>query len=202
MKQAIEDQRKHLLREEIIRRDKWKAQTQLQRDITPGPGAYETKSTLSQAGGQMAGKVPTEWDFLVRRAKESPGPGHYNVNNSSLSQAYGLMSEFTTMTDIDWKIKNARAVPGPGHYQPKPVGKAFSASFGTYKPKSFVDLAVAKGRDTPAPGYSQAKVVPNRRKKLRDIQSQLSVNRESVLFAAKMRQEMGDTQRRAVTSYT
>jgi hypothetical protein len=202
MRRAIEDQRKHLLREEAIRRDRWRSRTRLQRDITPGPGAYEIKSTLNPRGGSMARRVPTEWDTIARHAAESPGPGHYDAARSSLSDRNGTISEFTPMTDIDWKIKNAAAVPGPGHYEPRPVGKTFSASFGAYVPKHFVDIAAAKGRSTPAPGYSAGPVVPARRKKLRHIQKELSVDREAVLFAAKMRQEVDGARRRAQTSYS
>lgn len=186
MKHAIEEQRKHLIRDETIRRDHWKSETALERAITPGPGAYNLGSTLDPKGGTMARRVPDEFDILERKAGLTPGPGQYTVNKSTLNKSYGTISQHNIKTELDWKLYHAQSIPGPGAYKPKPVSTNFSASFGTYKPKHEIDKIMDKARFTPAPGYAQKSNVPKMKKKLNALQKEFKVGVDAVLFAAKL----------------
>lgn len=198
MKFAIGERRKQLLREEKIRRDKWRAAISLERTITPGPGEYSLPSTLASSGGTFnMSKPKTEMDWVRHRAKELPAPGDYHDDEtfSSLNKAGGSWSKYKPKSDVEIAMDRARAQPGPGEYQPKFYPDTTSATFGDAEPLSEIDRVILNASRNPAPGEHQKDNVPKVPKKLNQLQRQFGVSTKALQFAARMKRKL--TRRRS-----
>ena len=156
IRKAFDKERQDMQRIENIRRDEWKLQNPLQRNITPGPANYNNKSSLSKTGGSWSyHKAKSDIEWIEKRSSEIPGPGKYNVP-TGLNQKGGAWSKFTPKTDVELAILRAAKIPGPGEY-----GNCdYSAStagvkFNEYKPKSELDWIIFRANEIPAPGHSQ-----------------------------------------------
>lgn len=192
MKEAINEKRRDLLREEQIRRDEWKHKTEVERSITPGPGAYSVPSTLKKSGGAWGKFKPkTDLDIIIARARSMPAPGEYGVGTgTTLNLSGGSWSKYKPKSDVEWAMERAAKTPGPGAYKPKPIKRGGTASFGNFTPKSELDLVILRASESPAPGQYQPVNVPKRKKKLHELQREFKVSNKAVMFAAKLRSRM------------
>lgn len=100
-------------------------------------------------------KSSIEW--LEYRARQTPGPGEYNVHSRHQQlQLAGKFNESRPKSDIEWKMLRAKAVPGPGEYDTKGhadrersrAGSRFSGS----RPKSDIDWKIYHAKQIPGPG--------------------------------------------------
>jgi hypothetical protein len=192
MKEAIDEKRRDLLRLEKIRRDEWKAATAVERAITPGPGAYELPTTLTDVGGTWGKFKPkTELDWIEYRAAQVPAPGDYHSDKfSTLNKTGGSWSKYRPKTDVEWRMEKAAAEPGPGEYQVLLPASTTTATFGNFTPKSELDFVILRAKESPAPGEHQAPVVPKPRRKLEQLTQTFAVSNKAVMFAAKLKKKM------------
>jgi len=202
MKEAIEQKRRDLMREEKIRRDEWRARVKVERSITPGPGAYAMPSTLKNSGGSWGKFKPkTELDIIIARAAKTPAPGEYGIGTgSTLNTSGGSFSQYKPKTDVEWAMERASKIPGPGEYKIKDLPKGGTASFGNFTPKSQLDLIIMRAAESPAPGQYQPVNVPKRKKKLADLQKEFKVSNKAVMFAAKLRSKVTQRKNRPLSS--
>ena len=195
IKHAIGERRKQVLREEKIRRDKWRAAITLERQIMPGPGEYELPSTLRNSGGTFnMSKPKTEMDWVRYRAKQLPAPGdYYNAETSStLNKAGGSWSKYLPKSDVEIMMDRARKQPGPGEYSPIYKPDTTTAAFGDAEPMSEIDRVILNASRTPAPGQNQPDNVPKRAKKLKVLQQQFGVSKSAMKFAGRMKAKLGE----------
>jgi len=167
IKHAFAVEWKAIKRDETIRRDQWKRQNPVQRNITPGPAAYESKSTLKKSGGAWSyHKSKTDIDWIEKRSAEIPGPGQYRIP-TGLNQKGGAWSNFKPKTDVELAMLRASKTPGPADYgNPRRPGSANKgARFCEYKPKSTLDWVIHRANDVPAPGHCQ----PTSKRKTKNI---------------------------------
>lgn len=192
MKEAIDEKRRDLLRLEKIRRDEWKAATAVERSITPGPGAYELKSTLTKSGGTWGKFKPkTELDWIEYRAAQVPAPGDYHSDKfSTLNKNGGSWSKYKPKSDVEWRMEKAAAEPGPGEYQVSLPASTTTATFGNFTPKSELDFVILRAKESPAPGEHQPTNVPKPRRKLEQLAQTFAVSNKAVMFAAKLKKKM------------
>jgi len=193
IKHAINERRKQVLREEKIRRDKWRAQINLERAITPGPGEYNLPSTLKSSGGTFnMSKPKSEMDWVRYRAKQLPAPGDYfnNQSFSSLNRSGGSWSKYKPKSDVEIAMDRARKQPGPGEYTIVLKPDTTSATFGDAEPMSELDRVILNASRSPAPGVNQPDNVPKRPKKLKQLQQQFGVSSKALMFASKMKHKL------------
>ena len=192
MKEAIDEKRRDLLRLEKIRRDEWRAATAVERSITPGPGAYELKSTLTDTGGTWGKFKPkTELDWIEYRAAQVPAPGHYHSDAfSTLNKNGGSWSKYKPKSDVEWRMEKAAQEPGPGEYKVVLPPSTTSATFSTFTPKTELDFVILRAKESPAPGEHQPSQVPKPRRKLEQLAQTFAVSNKAVMFAAKLKKKM------------
>jgi len=191
-KEAIDEKRRDLLRLEKIRRDEWRAATAVERSITPGPGAYELKSTLTNSGGTWGKFKPkTELDWIEYRAKQVPAPGDYHSDKfSTLNKNGGSWSKYKPKTDVEWRMEKAAQEPGPGEYKVQLPSSTTTATFGNFTPKSELDFVILRAKESPAPGEHQPNQVPKPRRKLEELAETFSVSNKAIMFAAKLKRKL------------
>lgn len=172
---AIEDERRSKKKEQIIAIDKWKQEIALERNVTPGPGEYHNDGGKGPSGGTW-GKynAKTELDWQIYRAKQIPGPGEYNLP-TTLQPAGGTWGKYAAKSDVEWQIYRASKIPGPGQYQPKELSGGAAVKFGDHDPPSQLELTIRRARDSPGPGAYSGVIVPNDKRKVKDIQKALKI---------------------------
>lgn len=192
MKEAIDEKRRDLLRLEKIRRDEWRAATAVERAITPGPGAYELPTTLTNTGGTWGKFKPkTELDWVRYRAAQVPAPGDYHSDKfSTLNKTGGSWSKYKPKSDVEWRMEKAAKEPGPGEYQVQLPSSTTTATFGNFTPKSELDFVILRAKESPAPGEHQPDRVPKPRRKLEQLTETFAVSNKAVMFAAKLKSKM------------
>ncbi len=193
IKFAINEQRKQILRQEKIRRDEWRAAVQLERSITPGPGEYNLPTSLRNSGGVFNMSNPkNEFEWAEYRAKDLPAPGDYHNDKtaSTLRKSGGAWSKYKPKSDVEIAMDRARQQPGPGEYNVVLKPDTVSVSFGDAEPMSELERVMLHASRLPAPGNCQPDNVPQRPKKLAQLQSQFGVSNKALMFAARMKQKM------------
>lgn len=203
IKHAIGERRKQVLREEKIRRDRWRSQIALQRDITPGPGEYDLPSTLTETGGTFnMSKPKNEFELAQYRAKDIPAPGDYfNIDTAStLVKSGGSWSKYKPKSDVELSMDRARQMPGPGEYKIVLKPDTVSVSFGDAEPMSEIERVMLNASRSPAPGASQPDNVPKRPKKLKNLQKQFGISNKALKFAARMKGKLAN-HRKSAASY-
>jgi hypothetical protein len=89
----------------------------------PGPGTYESSSTLSKHGPSMKGKLA---DTSMNYTKIIPGPGTYNTSKGAGS---GVPS-FSIGGRVKPLTSPTKDTPGPGQYNPRGAGDSPRFSLG------------------------------------------------------------------------
>jgi len=196
MRAAIADERRNIMRMEKIRRDDWRNSNRVERDITPGPGAYEIGSTLKNTGGAWGKFTPkSEWDWIELNGALTPGPGQYSNGRSTLKKSGGVISEFRPKTDVEISMARAAAIPGPGYYKPKQVQSKAGATFGNFNPKSELDVLIDTAKELPGPGQYDKPMPRLRKPTLDDLKRHFNMS-----TVAKLKQIAGKTRRRLSSS--
>jgi len=194
IRKAVKKKRKELLREEIIRRDQWKAGTQLERAMTPGPGAYNLPDSLDLiTGGAFNKSNPkTDIEWIMHRAKQTPGPGRYLSKDqmTSLTNSGGAWSKYKPKSDVEWAMDRASKMPGPGQYQPKAQGPSFNTTFGNFEPKSHLDFVILHANDSPAPGHHQPAMIPGKERNLKQLSKSFGISNKAAMFAARLKRKL------------
>merc|ERR1711939_1146112 len=111
-----------------------------ERAMTPGPGAYNLPDSLDLiTGGAFNKSNPkTDIEWIMHRAKQTPGPGRYlnKEQMSGLTKSGGAWSKYKPKSHLDFVILHANDSPAPGHPQPPMIPgkernlKQLSKSFG------------------------------------------------------------------------
>eukprot|EP00941_MAST-03F_sp_MAST-3F-sp1_P003248 g3248.t1 len=156
---AIEAQRRSMMREEKIKRDQWKNNLTLEREVTPGPGHYTLPDLATQVPGGTWSRtrVKSEFEEIEYHGRNIPGPGKYGILKSSLNPAGGCIAR-RVPSQMDMMLKKAGETPGPGHYQPREIMSNNPQAFAKFSAPGYLDQAIRNGRDVPGPGkYSGTK---------------------------------------------
>eukprot|EP00614_Pseudopedinella_elastica_P022892 CAMPEP_0172614980 /NCGR_PEP_ID=MMETSP1068-20121228/55745_1 /TAXON_ID=35684 /ORGANISM="Pseudopedinella elastica, Strain CCMP716" /LENGTH=569 /DNA_ID=CAMNT_0013419959 /DNA_START=120 /DNA_END=1829 /DNA_ORIENTATION=- len=133
---------------------------------TPNKKAQADKMSSLSSPTKKKDKVVTEGiakssvDWTIHLAKQSPGPGQYNIAQSERPPSGGKFNHSNPKSDVEVRMDRARAVPGPGQYKIPGVGSgAGGRKFSTAKPLSDVDVKIATAKTIPGPGqYGQLKI--------------------------------------------
>jgi len=194
IRKAVQQKRKDILREEIIRRDMWKARTTLERAMTPGPGAYDLPDALDliSGGAFNKSKPKSDIEWVMHRAKQTPGPGRY-LNESqmtSLTNNGGGWSKYKPKSDVEWAMDRASKMPGPGQYQVKSQGPSFNTTFGNFEPKSELDFVILHANDSPAPGSHQPSMTPSKPRNLKQLTKSFGISNKAAMFAARLKSKL------------
>ena len=116
----------------------------------PATGKY-----LRPGGGRFSNAKPkSEIDWVILRAKDSPGPSAYNpVLMSKGGSGTTKISDANPKSDVDWVIYRSKQTPGPNEYTVKGMsgtnkgGGRFSTAF----PMSELEWTIYRAKQTPAP---------------------------------------------------
>merc|ERR1719198_2808098 len=194
IREAVKAKRKDILREELIRRDMWKARTTLERAMTPGPGAYNLPDSLDLiTGGAFNKSNPkTDIEWVMHRAKQTPGPGRYldDSQMTSLTKSGGAWSKYKPKSDVEWAMDRASKMPGPGQYQPKAQGPTFNTTFGNFEPKSELDFVILHANDSPAPGAHQPSMIPQKKRNLKQLTKSFGISNKAAMFAVRLKSKL------------
>lgn len=194
IKKAVSQKRRDILREELIRRDMWKARTKVERTMTPGPGAYDLPDSLDLiTGGAFNKSTPkTDIEWVIHKAKMTPGPGRYlnKAQMTSLTETGGAWSKYKPKSDVEWAMDRASKMPGPGAYQPKKPEPSFNTTFGNCEPKSQLDFVILRANDSPAPGSSQPTATPSKPRNLKQLTRSFGISNKAAMFAARLKTKL------------
>ena len=110
LKAAIAGERSAARKQAII--EKHRNAKLLERNLLPGPGEYESKSDFeTNRGFKIGSENPkSEIEWIIHRAKQTPGPGAYIDNMAYKSDTPTVsFSKGNVPSDLEWKI-----IRGPG----------------------------------------------------------------------------------------
>ena len=103
----------------------------------PGPGSYQSPSTLGKKGGYLGLKNK------IDKRNELPGPGAYGLK-STFSTRYG--APFGSGKRSSPNLNKTTTFPGPGSYQPMLSGRrTLGGGFGTSKRNDSAERGHAPG---------------------------------------------------------
>ena len=85
-------------------------------------------------GGRFSlAKPKGEFDWVVARAKQTPGPNQYNVKVNEWGTGGIKISDANPKSEIDWVIHRSKKTPAPNEYglikMPGPSGGQFSTAY-------------------------------------------------------------------------
>lgn len=114
----------------------------------PATGRY-----LRPGGGRFSSAKPkSEIDWVILRAKDSPGPSAYRpVVASKGGSGTTKISDANPKSDVDWVIYRSKQTPGPNEYKVGGIGKTGGGRFSTAYPMSDLERTIFRARLTPAP---------------------------------------------------
>ena len=119
-----------------------------------GTGFVEgaTGRYLRRGGGKISEARPkSELEWIILRARSTPGPNSYSIKYSTHSQG-ALISDANAKSDLDWTIHRARETPGPSAYNPKLLPSASNTTkISDAEVLDFIDMEVMRSRDIPGP---------------------------------------------------
>jgi hypothetical protein len=69
----------------------------------------------------MGGRCKSALEMQLDNARETPGPGAYNIPSSKFSSGVGAFSEAVVPSAVEIACRRAAESPGPGDYDPRPV---------------------------------------------------------------------------------
>lgn len=135
------------------------AELMIRRNV-PGPGTYQSKSTLLGSGAPRFSEssAPTEIDRIIARSQRVPAPGAYHSTHlvescRRLPSGSGKFSTAYPKSDLDWIELRSGQVPGPGAHSIKYPGESSNTAprFTLSNTPSVIDKAILRAKDTPAP---------------------------------------------------
>ena len=115
-------------------------------------GSSATGRYLLPGGGRFSlAKPKGEFDWVVARAKQTPGPNQYSVKVNEWGTGGIKISDANPKSEIDWVIHRSKKTPAPNEYglikMPGPSGGQFSTAF----PLTELDLTILRANDSPGP---------------------------------------------------
>eukprot|EP00943_MAST-04B_sp_MAST-4B-sp1_P001342 g1342.t1 len=124
-------------------------------------GSSATGRYLLPGGGRFSlAKPKGEFDWVVARAKETPGPNQYNVKVNEWGTGGIKISDANPKSEIEWVIYRSKHIPAPNEYglikMPGPSGGQFSTAF----PLSDLDLTILRANDIPGPNEYDIDLCP------------------------------------------
>lgn len=116
---------------------------------------------LLPGGGRFSNADPKgEFDWIVHRAKSTPGPNQYKVKVNSWGTGGIKISDANPKSEIEWTIYRAKQLPAPNAYglikMPGPSGGKFSTAF----PLSELDRTILRSNDIPGPNNYKIDLCP------------------------------------------
>ena len=126
----------------------------------PGPGTYQSKSTLLGSGAPRFSNssAPSELDLIISRSHEVPAPGAYHSTHlvescRRLPSGSGKFSTANPKSELDWQVLRSGEIPGPGAHSIKYPGESINTAprFTLSNTPSMIEIAIARGKNTPAP---------------------------------------------------
>ena len=124
-------------------------------------GSSATGRYLLPGGGRFSlAKPKGEFDWVVSRAKQTPGPNQYNVKVNEWGTGGIKISDANPKSEIEWVLYRAKNIPAPNEYglikMPGPSGGQFSTAF----PLTELDLTILRANDTPGPNEYEIDLCP------------------------------------------
>ena len=200
--EAIRVQRDLQKKNDLIKRHKWIAETELERSITPGPGEYQDHSTdmVNNTRGARWGKhnPKSEIEWIMYRARQIPGPGEYTPFDPKSAITGGTWGKYTPKSDVEWKMLRASQLPGPGEYKPKEVQPANMQAFGNFDPPSEIEKVIRRASAVPGPADYASKSPPLRRPSMADMKRQFSTKSVAVGFLGKLNESMDNARSKSL----
>ena len=112
----------------------------------PATGKY-----LRPGGGRFSSAKPkSEIDWVILRAKDSPGPSEYRLPDHVVRGATKI-SDANPKSDVDWVIYRSKQTPGPNEYKVGGIQKTGGGRFSTAYPMSDLEWTIWRAKQTPAP---------------------------------------------------
>ena len=114
----------------------------------PASGKY-----LRPGGGRFSSAKPkSEIDWVILRAKDSPGPSAYRpVKAPKGGSGATKISDANPKSDVDWVIYRSKQTPGPNEYKIGGIPKTGGGRFSTAYPMSDLEWTIYRAKQTPAP---------------------------------------------------
>jgi len=116
----------------------------------PATGKY-----LRPGGGRFSTAKPkSEIDWVILRAKDSPGPSAYRpVVKAKGGSGTTKISDANPKSDVDWVIYRSKQTPGPSEYKVAGMSnqKRGGGRFSTAYPMSDLEWTIWRAKQTPAP---------------------------------------------------
>lgn len=116
----------------------------------PATGKY-----LRPGGGRFSNAKPkSEIDWVILRAKDSPGPSAYRpIVKAKGGSGTTKISDANPKSDVDWVIYRSKQTPGPSEYKVKGMSESRQGGgrFSTAFPMSDLEWTIYRSKQTPAP---------------------------------------------------
>ena len=137
-------------------------------------GSSATGKYLLPGGGRFSNANPKgEFDWVVSRAKQTPGPNQYKIKVNEWGTGGIKISDANPKSEIDWVIYRGKSIPAPNAYglikMPGPSGGQFSTAF----PMSELDRTILRANDTPGPNQYKVDLCPTYPKSSRNFVGQV-----------------------------
>ena len=126
------------------------------RPRTAGPVTCSASGKWSRPGGGRfsLGKPKSETDWIIKRSRETPGPGQYSPAYVRKNRAVKI-SNANPKSETDWIILRSSQKPGPGAYSPQNINRSKGLKISDANPKSDLDWVIHRSKQSPAPNAYQ-----------------------------------------------
>ena len=122
----------------------------MNRPKTAGPITCSATGRWSRPGGGRfsTAKPKTETDWIIKRSRETPGPGQYTPKYIRRNRAVKI-SNANPKSDVDLVILRSKETPGPSEYKPRAIGRERGVKMSDANPKSELDWIIHRSLSTP-----------------------------------------------------
>ena len=126
------------------------------RPRTAGPVTCSASGKWSRPGGGRfsLGKPKSETDWIIKRSRETPGPGQYSPAYVRKNRAVKI-SNANPKSETDRIILRSSQKPGPGAYSPQNINRSKGLKISDANPKSDLDWVIHRSKQSPAPNAYQ-----------------------------------------------
>ena len=123
---------------------------QSRRPKTAGPVTCSASGRWSRPGGGRfsTAKPKTETDWIMKRSRETPGPGQYTPKYVRKNRAVKI-SNANPKSDVDLIMLRSKETPGPSEYRPRAIGRSKGLKISDANPKSELDWIIHRSISTP-----------------------------------------------------
>mgnify|MGYP000368244505 CR=1 FL=1 len=179
IKRAIKTAQIEKKYQEFKAMNQWKEQRILERNILPGPGAYDSPEFGSQIAGGTWSKfvAPSALDVYIKSRRDQPGPGTI-PQISTLRRSGGQFNMGNSKSDVEERIYRAADTPGPGQYNvmlDTIAGNGGGVAFSEIKSKTDIEWQIYRSSQLPAAGQYHGEVVPSEPYKVKTLKHKYGV---------------------------